>query len=71
MSFGLTNAPKMFMTLINSVLCPYLGKFVVVLLDEILINSASKEELELPQAHELYAKENKCKIDTLSWPYHY
>ena len=37
MPFGLTNAPITFMTLMDSVLCLYLGKFFIAFLDDILI----------------------------------
>jgi hypothetical protein len=44
MLFGLCNTPATFQTVINEALRPYLGRFVVVYLNDILIFSDSQEE---------------------------
>ena len=44
MSFELTNAPTKFMDLMHRVFQPYLDRFVVVFVDDILIYSKSKED---------------------------
>jgi hypothetical protein len=45
-SFGLINAPAYFMYLMNKVIMEYLDKFVVVLIDDILVVSKMEEEHE-------------------------
>nr|GEW11912.1 hypothetical protein [Tanacetum cinerariifolium] len=44
MSFGLTNAPVVFIDLMNRVCRPYLDKFLIVFIDDILIYSKTQEE---------------------------
>jgi hypothetical protein len=44
MSFELNNAPAYFMYLMNKVFMEYLDKFVVVFIDDILVDSKSEEE---------------------------
>nr|GEV36322.1 retrotransposon protein, putative, Ty3-gypsy subclass [Tanacetum cinerariifolium] len=69
-SFGLTNAPAVFMDLMNRVCKPYLDRFVIVFIDDILIYSRNRKEheghlkliLKLIKEEELYAKFSKCKF---------
>ncbi|GJW00881.1 putative reverse transcriptase domain-containing protein [Tanacetum coccineum] len=46
MLFGLTNAPALFMDLMNRVCKPYLDRFVIVFIDNILIYSKSRKDHE-------------------------
>nr|GEX73347.1 putative reverse transcriptase domain-containing protein [Tanacetum cinerariifolium] len=70
MLFGLTNAPVVFMDLMNRVCNPYLDKLVIIFIDDILIYSKNKQEheellkliLELLKKEELYAKFSKCEF---------
>ena len=70
MSFGLTNAPAAFMDLMNRVFRPYLDRFVIVFIDDILVYSRSELEherhlglvLQTLRWHQLYAKFNKCEF---------
>nr|GEX79350.1 reverse transcriptase domain-containing protein [Tanacetum cinerariifolium]GEX79441.1 reverse transcriptase domain-containing protein [Tanacetum cinerariifolium] len=70
MPFRLTNAPAVFMDLMNRVCKPYLDKFIIVFIDDILIYSKDEKEhgehlkaiLELLKEEKLYAKFSKCEF---------
>jgi hypothetical protein len=70
MSFGLTNAPAYFMYLMNKVFMEYLGKFVMVFIDDILVYSRNEEghkehirqALQKLREHRLYVKLSKCEF---------
>ncbi|GKC24303.1 putative reverse transcriptase domain-containing protein [Tanacetum coccineum] len=67
MPFGLTNAPAVFMDLMKRVCKPYLDKFVIVFINDILVYSKDEEKhgkhlkiiLELLKKERLYAKFSK------------
>jgi hypothetical protein len=66
--FGLCNAPARFQAMMNRVLAPYLGKFCLVYLDDILIWSQTADEhldhirlvLREVHRHHLLIKLYKC-----------
>ena len=68
--FGLTNAPTTFMNLIHGIFHPYLDKFVLIFIDDILIYSKNMEEhkehlrivLNMLREDHLYANFSKCDL---------
>ena len=70
MPFGLMNALAAFMDLVHRVFQPYLDRFIVVFMDNILIYSKYEEDheghlmivLQTLREHQLYAKFSKCEF---------
>ena len=70
MPFGLINAPTAFMDLMNRVFQPYLDRFVIVFINDILVYSGISEEhsehlrivLQTLRERQLYAKLSKCQF---------
>ena len=70
MPFRLTNAPTIFMDLMNRMFHPYLDQFVIVFIDDILVYSRNAEEhayhlrivLQTLRDRELYVKFSKCEF---------
>ncbi|GJR45880.1 putative reverse transcriptase domain-containing protein [Tanacetum coccineum] len=70
MPFGLTNTLAVYMDLINRVCKPYLDKFMIAFIDNIMIYSMNKQEhegylksiLDLLKKEELYVKFSKCEF---------
>ena len=70
MPFGLTNAPATFCTLMNKIFHPFLDKFVMVYLDDIVIYRNTLEEhvdhlrkvFRLLRQNALYVKKEKCSF---------
>ena len=70
MPFGFTNAPTLFIDLMNRVFQSYLDRFVIVFIDDILVYSGSPEEnlehlrivLQTLREWKLYTKLSKCQF---------
>ena len=69
--FGLCNAPATFQSEMNRIFAPYLGRFVLVYLDDILVFSSTPEEhlshlqtvLQTLRENKFYAKVSKCDFN--------
>jgi transposase InsO family protein len=72
MPMGCCNAPSTFMSLMHSVFRPYLDKFVIIYVDDILIYSKTLDEhvahlrqtLSVLREHKIYMKPSKCTFAT-------
>jgi hypothetical protein len=65
---GLVNAPAQFQSIMTKIFAPYINKFVVIYLDDILVFSKTAEEhaqhldtvLGVLAEHKFYARQEKC-----------
>lgn len=70
MLFGLINAPTVFMSLMNRVYYPYLDKFIIMFIDDILVYSDNEHDhkihlrttLQVLRENKLIAKFSKCEF---------
>ena len=70
MPFGLSNAPTVFMDLMNRVFHPYLDQFVVEFIDDSLVYSKDAQEhehqlwivLQILRENQVFAKLSKCEF---------
>lgn len=70
MPFGLTNAPATFQRLMNSLFAPYMRKFILVFMDDMLVYSKDMADhvkrlgivLDTLRHHQLVAKRSKCSF---------
>jgi hypothetical protein len=68
MPFGLSNAPATFQCIMNSILEPFLRKFVIGFMDDILVYNSSmqdhvqhlREVFSLLRLHKFYVKQSNC-----------
>jgi hypothetical protein len=61
MPFGLTNAPATFQCIMNSILAPFLRKFVIVFMDDILEHAQHlRAVFTVLREHKFYVKRSKC-----------
>ena len=76
MPFGVTNAPKVFMDLMNHVFAHYLDRFNMVFIADILVYSKNTEDhehlrfvLQVLRENKLFAKLSKCDfwLDRISF----